>query len=86
MDRVSSTLADAMGPAFTLLASSVTLLASNVAFAVIFGIFLVALVVLIVIVLTWAIRSDRKGRAAWRQRQLDRSAASEADVPPPPLP
>jgi hypothetical protein len=72
-----------MSLALALPTPSAPLLASNVAFAVIFGIFLVALVVLIVIVLMWAIRSDRKGRAAWRQRQLERSAAVEGDVPPP---
>jgi hypothetical protein len=59
------------------------LLASDVAFAVLFGIFIVALLVLIVIVLTWSVRRDKQGRAAWRQRQLDRNAAAEGDVPPP---
>jgi ABC-type branched-subunit amino acid transport system permease subunit len=59
------------------------LLASNTAFAVIFGIFVVALLVLIVIVLTWAIRRDRAGRAAWAVRQQQRSeAAEDGDVPP----
>jgi hypothetical protein len=41
----------------------------EVAFAVVFGIFIVALVTMIVIVLVWAIRRDRTGRIAWRQRQ-----------------
>jgi len=41
----------------------------EVAFAVVFGIFIVALVTMIVIVLVWAIRRDRSGRIAWRQRQ-----------------
>ena len=59
------------------------LLASDVAFAVIFGIFVVALLALVVIVLTWAIRRDRQGRADWRQRQLDRNSAAEGDAPPP---
>ena len=46
------------------------LLASDsVAFAVIFGIFVAALLVLIVIVLMWAVRRDRAGRAEWRRRQ-----------------
>jgi hypothetical protein len=45
------------------------LLASDVAFAVVFGIFVVALLTMIVIVITWALRRDREGRAAWRQRQ-----------------
>jgi hypothetical protein len=58
------------------------LLASAVAFAVVFGIFIVALLALIVTVLTWALRRDRRGRAAWRQRQQDRTSATEGDVPP----
>jgi len=58
------------------------LLASDVAFAVIFGVFVVALLALVVIVLTWAFRRDRQGRAAWRQRQQDRTSAAEGDVPP----
>ena len=62
------------------------LLASDVAFAVLFGIFIVALLALIAIVLTWAFRRDRQGRAAWRQRQQDRSSAAEGDVPPPARP
>jgi uncharacterized membrane protein len=75
-----------MPPALTSSALPAPLLASNVAFAVIFGIFVVALVVLIVITLTWAIRRDRVGRAAWRQRQAERYAAGEGDVPPAPRP
>jgi hypothetical protein len=62
-------------------AHSAALLASNVPFAIIFGIFVVALVVLIVIVLMWAIRRDRAGRAEWRQRQQDR-ATGEGGPPP----
>jgi len=63
---------------------SAALLASNAPFAIIFGIFVVALVVLIVIVLMWAIRRDRAGRAEWRQRQQDRAAAGEGEIPPAP--
>jgi cbb3-type cytochrome oxidase subunit 3 len=62
------------------------LLASDVAFAVLFSIFIVALLVMIVIVLTWAFRRDKQGRAAWRQRQQDRTSAAEGDVPPGPRP
>jgi cbb3-type cytochrome oxidase subunit 3 len=58
------------------------LLASDVAFAVVFGIFVVALLTLVIIVLVWAFRRDSQGRAAWRQRQLDRTSAAEGDVPP----
>jgi len=46
----------------------------------------VALLVMIVIVLTWAFRRDKQGRAAWRQRQQDRTSAAEGDVPPGPHP
>jgi hypothetical protein len=67
-----------MAPVLSLLASD------SAAFAIIFGIFVVALVVLIVIVLRWAIRSDRRGRALWRQRQESGMASTEGDVPPPP--
>jgi len=62
------------------------LLASDVAFGVLFGIFIAALLVMIVITLTWAVRRDKQGRAAWRQRQQDRTSAAEGDVPPAPRP
>jgi hypothetical protein len=62
------------------------LLASDVAFTVLFGIFIVALLVMIVITLTWAIRRDKQGRVAWRQRQQERTSAAEGDVPPAPRP
>ena len=80
----SSTLADAMVffSALLSLPPRPLLAANDVAFAVIFGIFVVALLTLMVIVVTWAVRRDRQGRAAWRQRQLDRSAAAEGDLPP----
>jgi hypothetical protein len=68
------------------------LLGSDAAFGVIFGIFVLALLALVVIVLRWAFRHDKAGRAAWRQRQLDRQlppaapggAAPESGVPPAP--
>jgi hypothetical protein len=65
-------------------AHAAVLLASNVPFAIIFGIFVVALVTLIVITLMWAIRRDRAGRVAWRQRQQERAAGGEGDLPPTP--
>jgi hypothetical protein len=78
-----STLAGAMAfsPALLLL-RPLPLLASDTAFAVVFGIFVVAMLAMIVIVLRWAIRRDRAGRSAWRQRQQDRSTAAEGDTPP----
>jgi hypothetical protein len=62
------------------------LLASDTAFAVLFGIFVAAMLAMIVIVVTWAFRRDRAGRAAWTQRQLDKNSAPEGDVPPTPRP
>ena len=58
-----------MAPAF-LLAS-----AGNTAFYVIFGIFVVALLTLVVIVIVWAVRHDLAGREAWRARQAARGQA-----------
>lgn len=54
--------------------------ATNVAFLAIFGIFVVAMVVLAVLVIVWAVRHDLAGRKAWRERQLSRGEQS----PPPP--
>jgi len=53
--------------------------AGNVAFYVIFGIFVVAMLALVVIVIMWAVRHDVAGRRTWRARQ-------EARVDPPPDP
>jgi hypothetical protein len=53
--------------------------AGNTAFLVIFGIFVVAIVALVVIVIRWAVRHDMAGRKAWRARQQSR-------VQPPPDP
>jgi hypothetical protein len=63
-----------MAPAFVSLAST-----TNTAFYAIFGVFVFAMVVLIVIILVWAIRHDVAGRAAWRERQ----EARRAGLPPP---
>jgi hypothetical protein len=53
--------------------------AGNTAFFVIFGIFVVAMLALVVIVIMWAVRHDMAGRKAWRIRQ-------ESRVQPPPDP
>jgi hypothetical protein len=51
--------------------ASALLLASagNTAFLVVFGIFMVAMLVLVIIVIRWAVRHDMAGRKAWRARQ-----------------
>ena len=55
-----------MVPALVLLAPAA---ASNVAFFVIFGVFVAAMLVLIAIILVWAIRHDIAGRRAWVERR-----------------
>jgi hypothetical protein len=52
------------------------LIASNVAFAIVFSIFVVAMVVLAVVVLIWAIRRDRVGRANWLRGRQRRGSPS----------
>ena len=57
----------------TVMASALLLAsAGNVAFFVIFGIFVVAMLALAVIVILWAVRHDVAGRRAWRARQESR--------------
>ena len=56
-------------------------LATDAAFFAIFGIFVVALLVLAVIVIVWAVRHDVAGRQAWRERQ---QTAAQRHPPPPP--
>ncbi len=51
---------------------------SNVTFAIVFAVFLAALVVLVVITLRWAVRRDRRGRAEWERRHRESGRA----VPP----
>jgi hypothetical protein len=52
------------------------LIASNVAFAIVFGIFVLAMLVLAVVVMLWAIRRDRAGRANWLRRRQDGGSPS----------
>ncbi len=58
-------------------------LATNAAFAVVFAVFVVAMLVLAVVASTWAIRHDRAGRQAWMQRRRE---AAEGGPPQPPSP
>ena len=46
--------------------------ATNTAFVVVFGVFVVAMVVLIALIIVWAVRHDVAGRRAWRARHEDR--------------
>ena len=54
--------------------------AGNTVFYLIFGLFVVAMLALVVIVIVWAVRHDMAGRAAWRERQMAR--AQEPPRPP----
>jgi len=60
------------------------LAADNVAFGVIFGVFVVALLTLMVLVIRWAVRRDRQGRAAWQARRAGGVASTDGEVPPAP--
>lgn len=51
------------------------LVASDAAFGVVFGVFVLALAVLAVVAVRWGVRRDRAGREAWRQRRLEATEA-----------
>ncbi len=67
-----------MTPAFVPLAP-----ATDTAFFVVFGLFVVALVVLAVIIIVWAVRNDIAGRRAWRARQGSRGTPARRVTPSP---
>jgi hypothetical protein len=46
---------------------------SNTAFAVVFGIFVVAILILAVVIITWAVKRDRVGLAEWRRKRMERA-------------
>jgi len=52
--------------------------ATDVAFFAVFGVFVVAFVILVAITLRWAVRRDRAGKAAWRERRAEAAAASQS--------
>jgi len=56
---------------------STTIAATNTAFYAVFGVFVAAMVVLIVIIMVWAVRHDVAGRRAWRERHEARQAGRE---------
>ena len=59
--------------------------AGNIAFFVIFGIFVVAMLALAVIVILWAVRHDMAGRKEWRAQQEARQEAYGRLPPDPPV-
>jgi hypothetical protein len=55
-----------------------TVAASNAAFFAVFGVFVVAMLVLIFLTLRWVIGRDRAGRKAWVDRQVARQQDADA--------
>jgi hypothetical protein len=54
-------------------------LATDVAFAVVFGVFVVALAVLAFVAIRWGVRKDRPGRAEWRRRYEEAASREQAN-------
>lgn len=52
----------------------------GIAFGAVFGLFVVAFAVLVVVTIRWAVRRDRQGRAQWLARRRD--AEGGPDRPP----
>jgi hypothetical protein len=57
------------------------LAATNVGFAITFGLFVLALLTLFFLTARWAIRHDRAGYAAWRNRQQAAAAPTTTTTP-----
>jgi hypothetical protein len=56
------------------------------AFFVVFGVFVVAIVVLAVLTMKWALAKDRPGRDAWKQRHLQAQAEAQSRTQATPRP
>jgi hypothetical protein len=52
--------------------------AADTAFGIVFGLFVLAVLVLAFIVIRWGVRRDRPGRQAWRQRHLEAASRDGA--------
>ena len=55
--------------------------ATDVAFGIVFGLFVLALLVLAVVTIRWGVRRDRPGRQAWKQRHLEAAAGKSGTAP-----
>jgi hypothetical protein len=53
--------------------------ATDLAFGVVFGVFVAALAVLGFVAIRWGVRKDRPGRAEWRRRYLEASSGEQAN-------
>jgi hypothetical protein len=56
-------------------------LATDAAFGIVFGLFVLALLVLAFVAVRWGVRRDRPGRQAWRQRHLEAPAGRNGASP-----
>lgn len=54
---------------------------SDVAFGMVFGLFVLAFLVLAFVAIRWGVRRDRPGRQAWRQRRVEGSVGRNAAAP-----
>jgi hypothetical protein len=54
-------------------ATSTLLATSNAAFYIVFGVFVVAMLVLAFLTMRWAIRRDKVGLAEWRRRKVEQA-------------
>jgi hypothetical protein len=59
------------------------ILAADATFYAVFGVFVAAFVVLVVVTVRWAVSRDRVGRAEWVRRQQEAGRAGTADGTPP---
>lgn len=57
------------------------LVAADATFYAVFGVFVVAFVVLVVVTVRWAVRRDRVGRAEWLRRQEEAGKGQRAGGP-----
>ena len=55
--------------------------ATDVAFGIVFALFVLALLVLAFVTVRWGIRRDRPGRQAWRQSRLDPASERNGTSP-----
>ena len=55
--------------------------ATDVAFGIVFGLFVLALLVLAIVTIRWGVRRDRPGRQAWRQSRIEAAARGSATAP-----
>jgi hypothetical protein len=56
--------------------------ATDLAFGIVFGLFVLAFVVLAFVAIRWSVRRDRPGREAWRRQHLEARARQNGAAAP----